>query len=447
MHSSAKPAITYVGDIQDKNAEPVPFRVAAPDGIDGDAKQQLDDHRGIAFVDDLRQAQAAIIRSKTKFPSPKDLANKFSGDPDAHSFADYEALQYVVRSGDGHDNIDKKEACTHAVATENTPGVSTRDVALQTTAFILAWACRVPDGTAGLKQHKWQKKTLLARELGEMTLGVIGHGNIGTTVEGALKMYFKHVQYYDIDPEKSNTETLEQLLATSDVVTIHINGKQEVLTPERIAQMRRTQLLVNTARGTNVNNSALLERLNAGDGFMYASDVYRQEPPDFPQPKEDHPGDAVATAIIDHPNFFGTPHIASSRIGNQRNLGRIAVARVLAYAEHGHVNPDDIPGHTFPRIVLDPRDVPGIRGVVFHENSPGKLKAIYTALSDAGMNIRGDKNDHSRINGNTLAMTQFDLEPDVSPTRACSVMREIQAQTSAFRTRLLAYTASTPSGT
>ena len=439
MNPIEQNTIQYVGDIQGrgKGAKPHPFTVAAPDKLHPDARAQLDAHPGIEFVGNMKQAQAAIIRSATKFPSPKDLEGKFKADPNAHQFNDFPQTKHYVRMGDGHDNLDKAEACKEGVGTDNTPGVSSQDVALQTTAFALAWARRIPDGTASLKEHRWDKAKLKPRELSEMTLGIIGNGNIGPAVKRSLGMYFAKVQFFDTNTEKTDTDTLEELLATSDVVTIHIDGKIEVLTPELIKTMKRTQLLINTARGTNVNNPALLDRLNTDDGFMYASDVFRQEPVDFSNPEEGHEGDAVATAIIDHSNFFGTPHISASRIGNQCELSKAAVARVLAYAEHGHVNPDNTPKHTLPRIVLDPRDVPGIRGLVVHANEPGKLKAIYTELANANMNIRGELNGHSDING--LAMTQFDLEPDVEASRAVSVMEEIAAVTKALYTRLLAY--------
>lgn len=431
-------AVQYEGDLTADGIKP--FRVAAPDGLDTEALDTLRQHQGIEVVNELSAAQAAIIRSATKFPKPEDLHGKYADDPDAHDFKDIPHLGLVVRGGDGHDNIDKIAATEHGVATVNTPGVSSRDVALHATTFIHAWERRILDGSRSLQRHEFDKKGHKPRDLENMTLVIIGHGNIGTEVKNMIGDSFGSVKFFDLDPELTDSDNLGDLLETADVVAIHVSGKAQILTPEMFARMQNTKLIVNTSRGTNIDTPELLEWLNReGADATYATDVFTKEPIDFADAETGDKGDPIETTLVDHPNVYGTPHIAASRIGNQRAVARKAVEHVLQFATNGTVNPDNIKGHTFPRVALNERDVPGIRGIVLHENVPAKLQAIDSVLGEEGLNVRAQLNDHSRINGETLAMTQFDFESDVTPEEAVRVMQRIAEASDAIRTRLLSY--------
>ncbi|MBU2213157.1 hypothetical protein KJ996_00790, partial [Patescibacteria group bacterium] len=197
----------YIGDL-DGHPDPRSFRVALPDGLDDDARLQLEEHPVIEIVDDTTQAQAVIIRSATKFPGDGNI----KGEIGEKKFEDHPNLGLIVRSGDGHENVDKSGASDHGVVTVNTPGISSRDVATQATAFILDWARHTTRGTLGLRSHTWEKKHLKPRELGEMTLGIIGNGNIGSQTKTLAGGFFRKTLIFDSDPEKTETKTLEELL-------------------------------------------------------------------------------------------------------------------------------------------------------------------------------------------------------------------------------------------
>ena len=433
--TSANQTPNYVGDITGNGAVEIkPFRICAPDGLDPKVKTELKKDPAVELVDNLSKAQAAIIRSATKFPNDKDLAEKFSDDPGAHNLDDLDDLSLIVRMGDGHDNINKEKACNNGVSTINTPGVSSKDVTLQTLAFVLSWGRHIVKGNRSTKSHLWEKKKLKPLEMNDMTLGIIGKGSIGTPVGEMVGQFFKKVQYYDVDPTKSDTEDLAELLKTSDVVTIHVNVGTEVLTPDMFECMGNVQLLVNTSRGKNVNGPKLIERLNAGDGFVYASDVHNPEPP-FPNEEKETPGDPIATAIIDHPDTITTPHIAASRVGNQRELSRVAIERVFAYATNGTINPINVDGHTYQRVEMNERDVPGIRAIVFHENIPEQIATISAILDKH--NIRDAINGSSRI-GN-CAVTQWDFESNIHPELAEAIINEIKDAIHVYNARLLFY--------
>ncbi|MBU0766356.1 hypothetical protein KKF55_01040 [Patescibacteria group bacterium] len=424
----------YVGDI-DGHSEPRPFRVALPDGLDEDSRNQLKDHPAIVIVDDTTQAQAMIIRSATKFPGDDNVTSK-DGEK---KFADHSNLGLIVRSGDGHDNIKKPDASDHGVATVNTPGISARDVATQATAFILDWARHTTRGTLGLRGQEWEKKRLKPREIAGMTLGIIGNGNIGKETKKLAGQFFNKTVFFDTDTEKTEVETIEKLLKQSDVVCIHVNGKMEILTPEMLAIMKPNSLLVNTSRGTNVNEEALLKRMNDKDGISYATDVFCDEPPAFHNPYAGKDGDPTVTSIINHPtNFIGTPHISASRVGNQQDLGRVAVARILDYAEQGIINPEDVPGHTFSQIGLGEKKSEGARVMFVHESKPGILGAISTTYGTHGLNIEDSRTtDGTPFLNGTKAISMLDVAGD--PQEINRVTQEIVDLIGAVRSRVMLY--------
>ncbi|MFH1670793.1 MAG: NAD(P)-dependent oxidoreductase [Patescibacteria group bacterium] len=424
----------YVGDI-DGHPYPRPFRIALPDGLDNESRTLLEDHPAIEIVDDPTQAQAMVIRSVTKFPGKE----KLSGKDEEKDFEDHPDLMYIVRSGDGHDNIDKPDAAKHGVATVNTPGISSRDVATQATAFILDWARHTTRGTLGLQGHEWEKKRLKPREIADMTLGIIGNGNIGTQTKTLAGPFFRKTIFYDIDPKKSDAKSFEELLEQSDVVCIHVNGKAEIMTPEMLSKMKPDSLLVNTSRGSNVNKEALLDRMNEKHGITYATDVFWGEPPDFDNPYAVKRGDKTVTDIIDHPTrFIGTPHISASRIGNQQNLGRVAVARILEFAEQGTINPDDILGHTFPAIILGEKKTEGARVMFVHDSEPGTLGVISGTYGDHNLNIEDTRTtDGMPLPQGTKAITMLDIAGD--PQKINRVTQEIANGIEAVRSRVMLF--------
>ena len=397
----------YIGDITGNgSASPEPFRVSAPNGLDSDASRILESDPAIEFTE---------------------------GD---------NAQAMIIRNGDGHDNIDKFEASRRGVATVNTPGISSKDVALHTLAFILAWKQHIMRGTHEIKRGRWPKRELAPRD--PKTLGIIGNGKIGSETASLAGKLFENVITYDADPARRNIHTIEELLEKSDVVCIHASGKETVITKERLDLMRSGTLLVNTSRGKLVDKKALAERLRKNDGFAYAADVFWDEPP----PKDDQ----VFNDIKSNPNFMSTPHIAASRIGNQQNLGKAAVANVLAFAKYGTVNPDNIQGHTLPKISMSPKRDAGGRILLTHESVPGKLNAIFEESAKSALNVQATRNGQGEVFNNAfgarhqLAMTILDLESDVSAEEAFEVMRRIQNSLKSYRARLLWYECAKPNG-
>jgi len=220
-------------------------------------------------------------------------------------------LKVIGRHGVGLDNVDLKAATEKGIVVTYTPGLNSNAVAEFTFALMLAVARKVPQACDSMKGGKWEPRSFIGSELSGKTLGVIGAGEIGEKVIRKAKGFDMNVICYTAHPEKHQDLVkkynvkfvdLETLLRESDIVTIHcaLTEKTKGMIGKReLALMKKSAILINTARGPIVDEEALYEalknRLIAGAGL----DVYTKEPPgaDFPLLKLD--------------NVVATPHIAA----------------------------------------------------------------------------------------------------------------------------------------
>ncbi len=410
-------SIHYAGDIDSKgNAHP--FRVAVRDGVSPDVTRHLENSPGIEVVDDPAIAQAALIRSATKFMSPD-------------AIQEWAQLMFLVRVGVGTDNIKMDLASEAGIATMNTPGASTEAVAIRAVTFMLAWAARLKQGTDSLAKGTWPKgdQTVEPRELDERTLGIVGYGRIGRATAKKAAPFFGKTIFTDTQSIEGMT-SMQELLASADVISVHASGDTEVLTPTLLQQVRSGSLIVNTSRGGVINPAALLDCMDRG--VSVALDVFPTEGPAMFQ------NDTIQK-ITQHPLFFGTPHTAASGSGTQKKLGLEGAGYATAFAHHGSVNTGNIPGHTLPRMIPTERKGTGVRGVVTHPSVKGTIGRIGNIAQGLGLNIAQFCNEQGPKFGETrLAITAFDLE-DAGVEEGLNVMRAIGKEISVLRSRLLLY--------
>jgi len=190
-------------------------------------------------------------------------------------------LRIVAQMAVGYDNIDVRCATERGVYVTNTPGVLTEATAEHTWALILALARRVVEADYFVRWGEWRRlgtawhpTMLLGVELQGKTLGVVGAGRIGSRVAEIAKAFGMRVIYYDVVRNKALEERvgaeyvdLERLLEESDIVTLHTPLTPEtkhMINEERLKRMKRTALLVNTARGAVVDTEALVKALREG---------------------------------------------------------------------------------------------------------------------------------------------------------------------------------------
>lgn len=201
-------------------------------------------------------------------------------------------LRLISVWGTGVDNIDLAAATRRGVLVTNTPNTSTEAVAEHTLALMLAVARQIPLIDRQVREGKWVRG--LVKQLCGKTLGIIGTGAIGLQMARLGKGIGMRVQAWTLHPSPEKAESLgfdyvslEQLLATSDVVSLHLRLSKDTerfLDAGRLASMKPTAVLVNTARGGLVDEGALIEALRTGRIAGAGLDVYEKEPLDPSSP-------------------------------------------------------------------------------------------------------------------------------------------------------------------
>jgi glycerate dehydrogenase len=233
-------------------------------------------------------------------------------------------LAYVGVTATGYDVVDVAAARRHGVTVTNVPAYSTPGVAQMVFAHILNLALRVDDHARGVADGKWTRSPDFAYwdhplvELAGLTLGIVGFGRIGQATARVGLAFGMNVRAYNPRPEKIaqvpdvEPADLDTLLRESDVVSLHCPLNDEtarMINAERLAVMKPSAWLINTARGGLIDEAALADALRAGRIAGAGLDVLSTEPP---APDNPLPG---------APNCFITPHIAwATRAARQRLL-------------------------------------------------------------------------------------------------------------------------------
>lgn len=226
-------------------------------------------------------------------------------------------LKMIAVSRGGPVNIDMGAAKDHGVLVVNTPGRNSSAVAEFTIGAILAETRKIREGHEDLRRGNWRgdlyRADVTGRELNEMTVGVIGYGNIGTKVVRLLRAFGCRIlvndPYIQLDPEDVaggvELVSFERLIAESDVVTMHPRVTDEtkgMMNAAAFAAMKQGALFVNTARGPLVNYNDLTEALKTGPLGSAMLETFAVEP--VPEDWE----------ILRLPNVTLTPHIAGASV-------------------------------------------------------------------------------------------------------------------------------------
>ena len=241
-------------------------------------------------------------------------------------------LKVISNMAVGYDNIDIDEAIKRRIVVGNTPGVLTETTADLAFALLMAAARRVAEADNYSRQGRWKSwgpMVLLGRDIHHATLGIVGLGRIGAEVAKRAKGFNMKVLYYN-RTRRSEEESqlgveyvpeITRLLTDADFISLHVP-----LTPEthqligtaEFAMMKRTAVLINTSRGSVVDQKALYEALKSRQIFAAAMDVSEVEPipPDDP--------------LLTLDNIVITPHIGSASVTTRTNMAHMAAENLLA---------------------------------------------------------------------------------------------------------------------
>ncbi len=262
---------------------------------------------------ELATADALLVRSATKV--------------DAALFAAAPRLSVVGRAGVGVDNVDVPAATARGILVLNAPTANVVSATEHTFALLFALLRRVPAAAGSMAQGLWDKSKFVGSELAGKTLGIVGLGQVGSRVAARARAFEAKVIAFD--PYLSEIRaremgvplvTLDELLAASDIVTLHATAGEKgkpLLGAAELARMRPGAILVNVARGSLVDRAALLEALKSGRLGGAALDVFDPEPPaaDDPLPKLS--------------NVVATPHLGASTVEAQERVSLQTVEALL----------------------------------------------------------------------------------------------------------------------
>ena len=239
-------------------------------------------------------------------------------------------LKVVSNMAVGYNNIDVEAASKRGIAVTNTPGVLTETTADLTFALLMATARRIVEASDYLRKGQWltwSPMQLTGQDIYGATLGIVGLGRIGEALAKRAKGFDMNVLYYNRSRKLSAEEQFgleyrefTNLLKESDFVCV-----MTPLTPEtkgligkrELAQMKKTAILINTARGGIVDEDALYEALVDGTIWAAGLDVFEQEPVDC-----NHP-------LLTLPNLVTLPHIGSASIQTRTTMAEVAADNLV----------------------------------------------------------------------------------------------------------------------
>ncbi len=358
----------------------------------------------VLLADALDPSAAAELRAQGY---TVDVRPELGADDLASELADYDALvvrstkvgaeaisssrrlSLVVRAGAGTENIDVAAASAQGIHVCNIPGRNAVAVAELTFGLLLAIDRHIASATADLRAGVWNK-TVYSDADGLMgrTMGVVGLGEIGLEVAQRAKAFGMTVLGLRKPGRSEATESrirsigirlvdsLEELVASSDVVTLHVPGGDDtrsMVDAGLLAHFKDGAILLNTSRGDVVDDDALIEAMDA-KGIRAGLDVYRDEPPSG--------GHSFESPLARHPLVVGTHHIGASTEQAQLAIARAVVESVCSFAA----------GEPIDCINLAPRDEECTSLIIRHHDRVGVLAAIFGVLRGGGLNIQHMEN-------------------------------------------------------
>ena len=250
-------------------------------------------------------------------------------------------LKLIAQFGAGVDNIDVAAAAKRGITVTNTPGVLTEDTADVAMALILCVPRRLFEGAKVIDNDGftgWTPTWMMGNSIGNKRLGIIGMGRIGQAVARRAKAFGMQIHYHNrkrlaapIEAELEATywESLDQMLSRMDIVSLncpHTPATYHLLSARRLALLKPSAYLINTARGEVIDEAALTKMLEKGLLAGAGLDVYEHEP-------------AISPKLRKLPNVVLLPHMGSSTLEARTAMGEKVIINIKTFVD-GHKPPD-----------------------------------------------------------------------------------------------------------
>lgn len=282
----------------------------------------------------------------------------------------------------GTNQIDLAACSAAGVAVFNAPFSNTRSVVELALSEIIALTRRLTVKNADMHAGVWDKSAVGSHEVRGRRLGIVGYGNIGSQLSVLAEALGMSVLFYDSADKLAlgnarRCGTLEELLAESDVVSLHVDGRagnSDLFGEEQLARMRTGSIFLNLSRGFVVDHAALAAHVRSGHLAGAAIDVFPVEPK--------RQGDPFGSELRGLNNVILTPHVGGSTEEAQQDIGAFVAGKLRDYFRAGTTSLSV----NLPPVAL-PITAGAQRVLLLHSNTPGVLATVNGVLADHGINI------------------------------------------------------------
>ena len=255
-------------------------------------------------------------------------------------------LKLIANFGNGFDNIDVPAALARGITVTNTPGVLTADTADMTMALILAVSRRLAEGARIIPDDDWggwSPTFMLGHRITGKRLGIVGMGRIGQALARRAKAFGLSIHYHNrrhvaphIEEELEATywDSLDQMLARMDIVSVncpHTPATYHLLSARRLKLMKPDAIIVNTARGEIIDETALARLIEAGDIAGAGLDVFEHEPAVNPR----------LIKLARQGKVVLLPHLGSNTYEGRIDMGEKVIVNIRTFMD-GHKPPDRV---------------------------------------------------------------------------------------------------------
>ena len=284
----------------------------------------------------------------------------------------------------GTNQVDLGAARRAGIPVFNAPHSNTRSVAEMVLAEIVMLLRGLHERSAQVHRGQWPKSAADSFEARGKVLGIVGYGHIGSQLSVLAEALGMKVRFYDIVRKLAlgnaqSCHTLDELLQTSDLVSLHVPdtaATRGMIGADQLRMMKPRSYLINASRGTVVNVDALAQSLRSRHLLGAAIDVFPSEPAGN--------DDVFESPLRGMDNVILTPHIGGSTLEAQANIGLEVADKLIEYSDNGST----IGAVNFPQVALPGREHGvGTRFLHLHRNVPGVLKRLNEVFAARNLNI------------------------------------------------------------
>lgn len=235
-------------------------------------------------------------------------------------------LKYVIRAGEGTDNIDKKYCQDRGVKVSNTPGANSNSAAEHAVALMFTLLRKTAFAHKSMMAAKWEKNLFSGNELWQKKVGFVGFGRIGKIVAKRISGFEPKISFYDPFIEESlepnwRKASIEDIFKESDIISVHtplMDATRNLIDKKLLSMMKKDAVLINAARGGIINENDLYDTLKSGSIRGAALDVFATEP-------------LTDSPLRELENIVLTPHLGASTDEAQVRVGIMAAQQLREF--------------------------------------------------------------------------------------------------------------------